>query len=159
MHFDHYSYHDEISKTLSSDQSRNLTFLVGRFDSYLFDTINGLDDSYSLVSHEIFLEDRLLVGKKANRHLHQGNQLDLKEWELIPYAIINCCSCYFDRRTENIIFMIPSLECDRAIKLAVHLNFNLGREKRKINLIRSCFKINPQAIEEDSKRYIDIDGL
>lgn len=107
------------------------------------------------VTAEIAIEDSLLVGKKAQRHEAFGDALTIDEWKSVPAALANDPKVYFDKINETLLYVLPSLTENRSIKLAVSVNFVTARPKETVNLARSGFKINVQALE-DRTRYVEI---
>ena len=104
------------------------------------------------VSAEIAVEDRLLVGKKAARHAAEGNALTPEEWKSLPDAMENDRAAYFDKVDKKMIYLLPSLDGDRSIKLAVQVDFMIGHPKKAINAARAGFKVDVNAFQ-DKKRY------
>ncbi len=104
---------------------------------------------------EIAIEDRLIVGRKAERHEAQGNALTPEEWKSLPDALENERRCYFDREKQNLLYVLPSAD-ERQVKLAVEVDFVIGRKKTTLNLALAGFNVDAQ-IFEDKTRYEEIE--
>ncbi|MBS0507750.1 MAG: hypothetical protein JSR53_10250 [Proteobacteria bacterium] len=106
------------------------------------------------VTAEIAVEDRLIVGRKAERHAIAGDALTVEEWKSLPGALADA-KVYFDRANGAVLYVTESLTDDRSVKLAVAVNFVRSRPKQTLNLARAAYKINAQALE-DRTRYQEI---
>jgi len=100
---------------------------------------------------EIAIEDKLIVGKKADRHEAAGNALSADEWKRIPQEL-DGATVYFDKLKNAVLYVFDSQTDARSIKIAVEVNFVSSKPKATLNLARAGFKINPQALE-DRIRY------
>ncbi|MDI9349592.1 MAG: hypothetical protein QM537_06285 [Candidatus Symbiobacter sp.] len=107
------------------------------------------------ISTDIVVEDRLLVGKKAERHKTQGNALSIEEWKSLPRIFANDRTAYCDTDENKLVYILPSLVDDRTIKLVVEVGFKIGRKKNTLNVVRSAFKLNPQTFA-DKRRFTRI---
>lgn len=107
------------------------------------------------LSAELVVEDRLLVGKKANRHARDGDALTLDEWKSVPAQLVKQANVYYDKTNGSILYVMPALTDSRSIKLAVEVNFETAAPKRVLNMARAGFKINVQALQ-DRTRYVEI---
>ncbi|MFM9881237.1 MAG: phage minor head protein [Burkholderiaceae bacterium] len=101
---------------------------------------------------EIAIEDRLLVGKKALRHALGGDALTLEEWKSVPQGLADEPKVYFDNVNGTLLYVLPSPGDSRSIKLVIEVNYVIAKKEQTLNLARTGFKINPQALE-DKVRY------
>lgn len=103
---------------------------------------------------EIAFEDRLIVGRKADRHAAQGDALSVAEWRTLPADLLEPgVAVYFDTLERNLLYALPGGAPDpRVKKIAVAVNFVAGRPNRELNMARAAFKIDPQALL-DTTRY------
>ncbi len=106
------------------------------------------------VTAEIAVEDRLIVGSKAERHAAAGDALTVMEWKSLPGALVDA-KVYFDKVNGALLYVTESLTDDRSVKLAVAVNFVRSRPKQTLNLARAAYKIDAQALE-DRTRYQEI---
>lgn len=106
------------------------------------------------ITAEIAIEDRLIVSKKATRHEKAGDALTIEEWRSLPVALSEA-KVYFDKLNGSVLYVFASQTDGRSVKLAVEVNFVSSRPKKTLNLARSGFKINAQALE-DRTRYVQI---
>lgn len=107
-----------------------------------------------VVTAEIAIEDRLIVGKKAARHEQAGDALSVDEWKSLPGALAGA-KVYFDKVKGSMLYVFASLTDPRSVKLAVEVNFVSSKPKKVLNLARAGYKINAQALD-DRTRYQEI---
>ncbi|SDI53463.1 phage minor head protein [Propionivibrio dicarboxylicus] len=101
---------------------------------------------------EIAVEDSLVVGKKAARHEQAGDALSIAEWKRLPELLDGSRRTYLDKTNGKLLYVLPSADDDRSIRLVVEIDFVMSKEKVTLNMVRSAFKINTQALE-DRTRY------
>lgn len=94
------------------------------------------------VSAEIAVQDRLMVGRKADRHEDAGDALNQQEWLSLPDQLANPKAVLYDNDTGNLLYVVDNANDARAQKLVVQMDFVPKKPKRKINMARSSFKIN-----------------
>jgi hypothetical protein len=102
-------------------------------------------------SAEIYMGDRLITGKKAGRHEQKGDSLSIDEWKSIPAAVANNPKVLLDTDMGKLLYVLPS-DDSRHIKIVVEMDFVQGRTKTQLNLARSTFKLNTNALL-DRRRY------
>lgn len=141
-----------VREVMDHGMSRNQMQTAGVMDRRTIEFLAGRQ--LAPVSAEIAVEDRLLVGKKAERHAQAGDALTQLEWLNLPQAL-ELAEVYFDVDLGTLIYVLPATDADRSIKLAVVVNFVTARPKRTVNSVRSAFKINVQALQ-DARRYVPI---
>jgi hypothetical protein len=144
---------DWVDSVIAGGVSRNSSQIAGAMQAEEVDYLNQIGKAP--LSSEISIEDKLLVGKKAQRHELAGDALTAEEWKSIPNSLANDTKVYFDTVKETLLYVMPSITGDASIKLAVSVNFVTSRPRKTLNLARSGFKINPQALE-DRSRYVEI---
>ncbi len=144
-----------VDRVMSAGVSRNEWRVVGAIRQVELDYLAGAGRP-SPVSAEIVIEDRLLVGKKARRHEGEGDALTSEEWKSIPLALETERKTYFDKQDGKLLYVFPALDDSRSIRLAVEIDFVTTRPKRTVNMARSGFKINVQALQ-DRTRYDEIE--
>lgn len=142
-----------VDDVLAFGKTRNLHAVVGTMTqeeiAYYARAVGS-----SPASAEIAIEDRLLVGKKAERHARDGDGLTADEWKSLPEALATDRRAYFDKQEQKIIYILPS-GSDASVKLAVQVDFFVSRPKRALNMARAAYKINAQALK-DRARYEEI---
>lgn len=113
----------------------------------------------------IVLEDRLLVGKKAQRHEADGNALSVEEWKAVPENLANPETVLFDVKNQSVLYVYGS--GDKLAKLAVAIDFKLKAKAantsglpNKVNVIRSGFKVKIEDLTHHTKNgdYLIIKG-
>ncbi|WP_052494012.1 phage minor head protein [Nitrosospira sp. NpAV] len=104
------------------------------------------------VSAEIAIQDRLIVGKKAERHANAGDALTTEEWEALPEGLANPRAVLYDTETGNLLYVLDSIDDPRKQKLVVQSDFVPKKPKSKLNMARAAFKVDPLALKNE-KRY------
>lgn len=94
----------------------------------------------------ILIEDRLLVGRKAERHVEAGNALSADEWKQLPTLLQQPEQVLWDVRNEVLLYVFPA-DAGRSGKLAVAVNYNL-KKKGIANVARTAFKVGQNVIDE-----------
>ena len=151
----------EKSAEFSAWVDRVLEYGVIRHDKQIAGAMQSQDIKFleqlgkEPVTAEIVVEDSLLIGKKSQRHEAAGDALTLEEWKSVPAALTDHPLVYYDTVNGSLLYVMPSLTDSRSIKLAVEVNLVTARPKQTLNLARTGFKINPQALE-DRTRYVQI---
>lgn len=143
-----------VDEVLSSEVSMNRWQIVGSVRQNELDYLAAAGRPLP-ASAEIAIEDRLLVGKKARRHQEQGNALTADEWKSVPGGLEDQRKVYFDKQENKLLYVLPAINDERSIRLVVEVDFVTARPKRSINMARSGFKINVQALQ-DRTRYVEI---
>ncbi len=143
-----------VDEVLAAGVSRNLSEIVGVIRQSELDYLAAAGQAAPETA-EIAVEDRLLVGKKAVRHQDAGNALTAEEWKSLPESLDTARQSYFDKQQGKLIYVLPAIDDRRSIRLAVALDFVTGRPKRTLNMVRSAFKIDVQALQ-DRTRYDEV---
>ncbi|UOA07630.1 phage minor head protein [Methylobacter sp. S3L5C] len=142
-----------VDITLADGVSKNSAQLMGWMDSGV---LSGLAKQGKVpITAEIYTEDRLLVGKKADRHSRDGDALSVDEWKSMPSALADNPRVLLDSDTGNLLYVLPGLTDSRDIKIVLEMDFLQGKMKAQLNLARSTFKINVNALQ-DRRRYIPL---
>jgi hypothetical protein len=93
-------------------------------------------------SAEIAVEDRLMVGRKADRHQAKGDALAPEEWAAMPQGLADGLEAVlYDTETGNLLYVMPSREDPRKIKAVVQPDFVTKKPKTRVNMARSASKI------------------
>lgn len=136
------SFQDFVSKTLSDGTPRG-KFAVAGFahpDEVEFLRVQGSTPT----SAEIAVQDRLLVGKKADRHELAGDALSEAQWLALPLALSDPQAVLYDNETGNVLYVLRNDEADLSQKLVVQMDFVTKKPKRTINMARSGFKLKSE---------------
>ena len=99
---------------------------------------------------EIAVDDALIVGQKAQRHLVKGDALTPAEWAALPTLLDAPDQVLYDTRSGHLIFVGKSNDT-RSAKIAVELDYQRKRAKGQTNLIVSAFKVPSVAIDGEIK--------
>lgn len=102
-------------------------------------------------SAEIAVQDRLMVGRKAERHESAGDSLTEDEWLSLPVGLSDPKAVLYDNDTGNLLYVLESMDDKRSQKLVVQMDFVPKKPKRKINMARTAFKVNQLALENETR--------
>lgn len=108
------------------------------------------------VSAEIAVQDRLMVGTKADRHESSGDALTQAEWVSLPQALADPRAVLYDNETGNLLYVMDAKSDPRVQKIVVQMDFVPKKPKRKINMARTAFKVDATALK--GKKYQVIRG-
>lgn len=95
---------------------------------------------------EIAVNDAVIVGAKAQRHLAQGDALTAAEWAELPALLDAPGQILYDVRSGRLIF-IEAAQTAKPSKIAVEFDYLMKRDKRALNLIVSAYKAKAADIE------------
>lgn len=98
------------------------------------------------VSAEIAVDDAVVVGRKAQRHLAQGDALTPAEWVALPEMLDAPGQVLYDTRSGHLIF-VAATQDPRLAKIAVEFDYLQKREKGLVNMIVSAYKTQTADIE------------
>jgi hypothetical protein len=102
---------------------------------------------------DISLEDRIVVGKKAERHEAAGNALTEAQWRALgrmqPEAVL------YDNTDGRLLYVLPG--DDRKIKVVVAPDYWDKQQKATLNSVRTVFSTGSLALK-DKTRYTVIRG-
>ncbi len=98
----------------------------------------------------ILIEDRLLVGKKADRHIEAGNALSADEWKQLPLMLQQPEQVLWDVHNQTLVYVFAMTD-DTSSKLAVAVNYNL-KKQGIANVARTVFKV-PSYNLQDRAQY------
>lgn len=101
------------------------------------------------VNAGIVVEDRLLVGKKAERHSESGNALTVDEWKNLPAALAVPESVLWDVKNETLLYIFPVSDSQSG-KLAVAVNYTV-KKQGIVNSARTAFKVTQQNLTDHIK--------
>jgi len=139
-----------VDEIFSVNQSRNHSQLAGWISPKV---LTGLAEmGKEPLTAEIFIEDRLLTGKKADRHVTAGDALNVEEWKSVPAALVSDPTVLYDADTGKLLYVLPSLTDSRSVKIVIALDYYVGKQKKSLNVARSAFKIDANALL-DRRRY------
>jgi uncharacterized protein with gpF-like domain len=138
-----------VDEVVAAGVIRKSTMLAGWMAA---DVLAGLAEASTIpATAELYVEDRLLVGKKADRHTAAGDALTAEEWKAVPKLLADNPQVLLDQDTGKLLYVLPSLTDDRSIKIVIEMDYAV-KPKMRLNLARSAFKINGNALL-DRRRY------
>lgn len=133
------AYRTWLNDVLTDDHSRGRTFTVGFMAEaeMVFVAQQGLQTG----SGAVVLEDRLIVGKKADRIARSGRELSATEWSSVPEIITNPGAVLWSPDQQRIIY-VASASADASARIVVAPGFSHDRlGGRRVESIRSAQKI------------------
>lgn len=99
----------------------------------------------------IVINDRLVSGKKALRHIKAGDALTEEEWKLLPDIISDPEMKLYDNVTGKLLYIVTAVNDPRKIKIVVETDAYIDKLKRTVNAVVSVFKIDGNALEDRTK--------
>lgn len=148
------AFRDFVGKTFADGTGRGKYAVAGFAHPDDVEFLRSIDKAP--VSAEIAVQDRLLVGAKAERHDLAGDALTQAEWASLPDALADPKAVLYDNETGNLLYVMDSANDPRAQKLVVQMDFVPKKPKRKINMARTAFKVDATALK--GKKYQVIRG-
>lgn len=141
------AYRAYLAGVLADPVRRGRIAVVGSIDRT---TLDWLDTTKGIrpATAEIALDDGLIVGKKAMRHLLAGNALTHDEWARLPALLATPDMVAFDTRTGKLLYVIAAAD-PRQGKLAVEFDYKLKKGKGEVNLLVSAFKVLAETLAGD----------
>jgi len=143
------AFQDFVTNTLADATPRGKFAVAGFAHPDDIEFLRKLDKTP--VSAEIAVQDRLLVGKKADRHISDGDALSAAEWLALPDGLADPKAVLYDNETGNLLYVLDSQNDARSQKLVVQMDFIPKKPKKKINMARTVFKVNPMALENETR--------
>ncbi len=92
------------------------------------------------VSAEIAVDDRLVVGRKAQRHAEAGDALTMEELKRVPVAVRAPEAVLYDTANRTLLYVTSSSD-NRSAKIVVRPNVVTKKPKRTLNSVQSAFKV------------------
>ncbi len=138
------NYDAFLVKTITADKPAGEFALLGALtetEITFLDAKGKKPDSAGLV-----IGDKIIAGAKAARH-----ELTENEWRNLPAAVLSAERVLYDITDGNILFVMPSEDDPRNVKVTVKTDFYEKRLKRKINSVRSVFKVGAAALDDRSR--------
>jgi SPP1 gp7 family putative phage head morphogenesis protein len=146
------NYAEWLDSALSGAQHKNYALLGSMgIDEVEFLKVMGKEPQTAA----IVINDRLVAGKKAERHLAAGNALTMEEWRLLPSVVQQPEQKLYDNVTGKILYVYPSIDDPRKIKIVVEPDVYQNKLKAIVNNVSTVFKIDGLALE-DRTRYAEI---
>jgi len=103
-------------------------------------------EGVSLKSGVIYVEDRLIGGVKAQRHMEAGNALSATEWAKLPERLAKPQMVLWDTEKRNFLYVMDSDDA-RAAKLVVRSN-RAQTGAVSVDDAASVFKVRERNIDE-----------
>lgn len=149
------AYSHWLDSVLAAKVSKNATHAIGVMAAEDVAALQakGIEPGNAVVH----VEDKLIVGKKARRHLASNDALSEIEWRALPDAIANPTGVLWDTVNKKLLYVVADPEGDKGMRLVVEPEF-LVKGKQKINAVRSAFRVGINELK-DTRRYELVRGL
>nr|WP_240142402.1 phage minor head protein [Nitrosomonas oligotropha] len=144
------TFQDFVGQTFTDGTGRGKFAVAGFAHPDDVEFLRSIDKTP--VSAEIAVQDRLMVGTKADRHESTGDALTQAEWAGLPEALADPKAVLYDNETGNLLYVMDAKNDSRVQKIVVQMDFVPKKPKRKINMARTAFKIEGNALG-DKTRY------
>ena len=145
-------YDDWLASALSGNQRKDYA-LLGEAHQDVIDFLKTKD--INPLSPDIVINDRIVVGKKADRHKNAGNALSAEEWRSAPAMLKSTANVLYDKVDNNLLYVYPVAGDDKIVKVVVEINVYDKKLEGIYNQVSTAFKINGNALL-DKTRYIKI---
>ncbi|WP_413672272.1 phage minor head protein [Massilia cellulosiltytica] len=139
------AYQGFVAEVLADPVKRGRTAIVGAIEPAVLDWLQ-VNKGIQPASAEIAVQDKLLVGKKAQRHDAAGDALTDEEWLGLFDTLANPLQVLYDVNTGKLLYVLPAAD-GRAQKLAVEFDFQVKKREGALNMIVSAFKPLLEKIE------------
>jgi hypothetical protein len=139
------AYQGFVDEVLADPVKRGRTAIVGAIEPAILDWLQ-VNKGIQPASAEIAVQDKLLVGKKAQRHDAAGDALTDEEWLGLFDTLANPLQVLYDVNTGKLLYVLPAAD-GRAQKLAVEFDFQVKKREGTLNMIVSAFKPLLEKIE------------
>ena len=130
------AYQHFVDDVFASGQQRGRNAVVGYLQQADIDYLQA--KGQQVATGAIVLEDRVMVGKKAQRHQVAGDALTIDEWRLLPIHIANPEQVLYDKKNGTLLYVFSA--GDSKAKIAVQAA-RKGRKLGEHESIRSAFKV------------------
>lgn len=131
-------YRTFVDQVLADPVKRGRTAIVGAIEPKVLDWLQ-VNKGIMPASAEIAIQDKLLVGRKAQRHDAAGDALTDQEWRGLFDALAKPLQVLYDTNSGKLLYVLPA-EDGRAQKLAVEFDFQVKKRDGMLNMIVSAFK-------------------
>ncbi len=148
------AFRDFVSETFADGTGRGKFAVAGFAHPDDVEFLRKLDKAP--VSAEIAVQDRLMVGTKAERHEASADALTQAEWASLPQTLADPKAVLYDNETGNLLYVTDAASDPRVQKMVVQMDFVSKKPKRKINMARTAFKVDATALKR--KKYQVIRG-
>lgn len=145
------AHHAFVENTLSFGKAQGKSSTVGVFQAQEIAFL--LNKGQQIESPIMTIDDRLLIGKKAQRHGDAGNAATVDEWLDLPRLIAQPVHVLWDVNNESILWITPSLNSENpkeVMKLSV-------RSRNGVMQIVSIFKVSIDSILGNVKSGLYLD--
>lgn len=147
-------FQDFVSQTFADGTGRGKFAVAGFAHPDDVEFLRSVDKAP--ISAEIAVQDRLMVGTKADRHESSGDALTQAEWASLPQALAEPRAVLYDNETGNLLYVMDAQNDPRVQKMVVQMDFVPKKPKRKINMARTVFKVDATALR--GKKYQVVRG-
>lgn len=143
------NYGEWLSSALSGNQRKDYALLgsMGPVEINFLDSLGRKPQNSAII-----INDRLVAGKKAERHRAAGNGLSEAEWRMLPDVVDVPETVLYDNLDGKLLYVHPALDDPRKIKIVVEQDVTDKKLDNIMNQAVTVFKIDSNALA-DVKRY------
>lgn len=95
---------------------------------------------------EVFVRPGVVKGPKADRHVAKGDAISPEQWAALPEYFDNAVALLYDTASGKPLWLLAG--GDRLPQLAVAIDIEDGRPKRRINAVVSAYLALPSEIRQ-----------
>lgn len=109
------------------------------------------DRGHKIADGAITLEDRMIAGRKADRHEAKGDALTREEWLMLPTLLARPAAVLYQVDRGTLLYVMDALDASgRRIKIAVEAG-RLVKTGESVDSVRTAFKIKPEDLTGNVK--------
>lgn len=132
-----------VNKVKASGVARRELRAIGHFTRE--ETAWAVDHGKPVADGVIRMDDRLIVGKKADRHEAADDALTLQEWETLPKLMREPEAVLWDKQKQNFLYVLPSAT-DKHVKIVVEPG--MGLKGKALNAVRAAFRVQGDTLKD-----------
>lgn len=141
------AFQDFVTGTLADATPRGKFAVAGFAHPDDIEFLRKLDKTP--VSAEIAVQDKRLVGSRAG-----SDSVAEAEWLALPAGVANPRAVLYDAETGNLLYVLDSANNSSKQNLVVQMDFVSGTRKKKINLVKTAFKIDSQDLQNKARYQV-----
>lgn len=143
-------------RAVDSGSERNTLGFLGALDPVDIDLLRRA--GVNPTTAEVYVRPGVVKGPKADRHTGKGDALDPAQWATLPELFDGAVALLYDTVSGKPLWLLRG--ADRQPQLAVAIDIEVGRPKRRVNAVVSAYLARPDEIRRriDAKTLVLLRG-
>lgn len=142
-------YQNWVRQVIDGDQAFGTAKVIGYMA--VTDELFLADRGHKIADGAITLEDRLISGRKADRHEAKGDALTREEWLMLPTLLSRPAAVLYQVDRGTLLYVMEALDASgRKIKIAVEAG-RLVKTGEAVDSVRTAFKVKSEDLTGDMK--------